>query len=121
MGRLIVVSGVAIWKPVQFSPLTNVLGGYALARFWHFLSMTIMVVLGVGHIFMVFAVDPYSIRSMITGGYSERFSPEERNARPFLNLWPRRKPAVSVERSLTKKASPLRALWSRSSFKAASP
>ena len=27
---------------------------------------------------------------MTTGGYSERFSPEERNARPFINLWPKR-------------------------------
>ena len=29
--------------------------------------------LAVGHVFMVFAVDPYSLPSMITGGYSERF------------------------------------------------
>ena len=44
----------------------------------------------VGHVFMVFAVDPYALRSMITGGYSERLSPEMRNARPFLNLLPPR-------------------------------
>jgi hypothetical protein len=43
---------------------------------------------------MVFAVDPYSIRSMTTGGYSERLSPEERNARPFMNLLPKKKPEV---------------------------
>jgi len=41
------------------------------------------------HIFMIFAVDPYSLRSMTTGGYSERLSPESRNARPFYHLLPR--------------------------------
>ena len=30
---------LAIWKPVQFAPLTNVLGGYVWARYWHFLVM----------------------------------------------------------------------------------
>jgi hypothetical protein len=28
---------------------------------------------------------------MITGGYNEKNSPEARNARPFMNLLPRRK------------------------------
>jgi Ni/Fe-hydrogenase b-type cytochrome subunit len=95
IAALIVITGLAIWKPVEFSPLTNMFGGYAWARYWHFLAMTAIVVLSVGHIFMVFAVDPYSLRSMTTGGYSERLSPEERNARPFLNLLPKRAvPAV---------------------------
>lgn len=92
---LIVISGLAIWKPVQFAPLTNALGGYALARYWHFLMMMAIVVLTIGHVFMVFTVDPYALRGMITGGYSERLSPEERNARPFLNLWPRRSRAAA--------------------------
>ena len=35
---------------------------------------------------MVFAVDPYSLRSIITGGYDSSKSPEARNARPFVNL-----------------------------------
>jgi thiosulfate reductase cytochrome b subunit len=92
VAALIVVSGIAIWKPVQFAPLTNLMGGYAWARYWHFMGMTAIVALSVGHIFMVFAVDPYSIRSMTTGGYSERLSPEERNARPFMNLLPKKEP-----------------------------
>jgi hypothetical protein len=49
-----------------------------------------------GHIFMVFAVDPYSLRSMTTGGYSERLSPEDRNARPFYHLLPQRAAAPPV-------------------------
>jgi len=84
VGLIAVVTGIAIWKPVQLAPLTSVLGGYALARFWHFLAMLALVVLAVGHVFMVFAVDPYSLRSIITGGYDESKSPERRNARP---LW----------------------------------
>ncbi len=96
IGAVAVISGIAIWKPVTLAPLTNALGGYQWARYWHFLAMTAIVVLAVGHVFMVFAVDPYSLRSMTTGGHSDRFSPEARNARPFLNLWPRRTPAPVV-------------------------
>jgi len=36
----------------------------------------------------VFAVDPYSLPSMITGRYNERLSPPERNARPLYHLLP---------------------------------
>jgi thiosulfate reductase cytochrome b subunit len=81
-----VISGLAIWKPVQLAPLAWLLGGFAWARYWHFLAMLALVVLTFGHVFMVFAVDPYSLRSIITGGYDESKSPERRNARPFVNL-----------------------------------
>lgn len=83
VGLVVVVSGIAIWKPVQLSLLTNLMGGYVWARYWHFLSMIALVALSIVHVFMVFAVDPYSLRSMITGGYNEDKSPERRNARPF--------------------------------------
>jgi len=90
IGLLAVLSGIAIWKPVQLAPLTNLMGGYVWARYWHFVAMTLLIVLSMIHIFMVFAVDPYSIRSIITGGYNEANSPEARNARPFVNLLPNR-------------------------------
>jgi hypothetical protein len=61
--------------------------------------MVAVVALAVGHVFMVFAVDPYSLRSMITGGYDPALSPEERNARPFRNLRPRRKAAEAATSS----------------------
>ena len=83
VGFIAVLTGLAIWKPVQLSLLTNLLGGYVWARYWHFLAMIALVVLSLAHVFMVFAVDPYSLRSMITGGYDEAKSPERRNARPF--------------------------------------
>jgi heat shock protein HspQ len=44
------------------------------------------------HVFMVFAVDPYSLRSMITGWYNRAKSPEARNARPFYHLFSAREP-----------------------------
>jgi thiosulfate reductase cytochrome b subunit len=94
VGFVSVVTGIAIWKPVQLASLTNLLGGYVWARYWHFVAMIALVALSVVHVFMVFAVDPYSLRSMITGGYDESLSPERRNARPF---WWRR--ATGEERA----------------------
>ena len=88
LGALAVITGIAIWKPVQLAFLTSLMGGYVWARYWHFLVMLLLVVLTFGHIFMVFAVDPYSMVSMVTGTYKERWSPEERNARPFVHLLP---------------------------------
>jgi len=89
LGALAIVTGLAIWKPVTLAPLTNALGGYALARYWHFLIMVALVALSVMHIFMVFAVDPYSIRSIVTGAYNSERSPELRDARPFYHLFTR--------------------------------
>jgi Ni/Fe-hydrogenase b-type cytochrome subunit len=91
---VIVLSGVAIWKPVQLHWLTMIFGGYVWARYVHFAGMVLLVLLVLGHVFMVFAVDPYALRSMITGWYDEDLSPEARNARPFYHLLPRRKRAV---------------------------
>ena len=88
LGIITVLSGIAIWKPVQLGWLTDIFGGYVWARYWHFVCMMLIVILSVVHVFMVFAVDPYSIRSMITGGYDPSLSPEARNARPFRNLLP---------------------------------
>lgn len=96
-GALLVLTGLAIWKPVQFAPLTALLGGYTWARYWHFVAMVILVAMALGHVFMVFTVDPYSIRSMITGRYNSDHSPEERNARPFYHLLPRRSETKRTE------------------------
>jgi len=86
-----VTSGIAIWKPVTLGWLTDLMGGYVWARYWHFLAMLALVGFTVVHVIMVLTVDPYSIRAMITGRYDESLSPAARNARPFVNL--RRPPA----------------------------
>jgi thiosulfate reductase cytochrome b subunit len=93
-----VVSGVAIWKPVTLGWLTDLLGGYALARWWHFAAMLVLALLVLVHVVMVFSVDPYALRAMTTGGYdAERFSPEARNARPLINLAPAPRPMSDVD------------------------
>jgi thiosulfate reductase cytochrome b subunit len=104
-GAAAVVSGVAIWKPVQLAPLTALLGGYVWARYWHFLAMVVLVALSLGHVFMVFAVDPYALRAIVTGGYDATKSPEARNARPFVRLRAPR-PAQRAERPDQKDAPP---------------
>jgi len=91
VAALLVLTGLAIWKPVSLSWLTSLFGGYVWARYWHFAAMAVLVLLILGHVFMVLAVDPYAIRSMITGRYDERLSPEARNARPFQHLLPPRR------------------------------
>lgn len=93
VGIMAVVTGIAIWKPVELAWLTNALGGYVWARYWHFWAMLLLVILTVGHVFMVFTVDPYSIPAMITGRYREEWSPEARNARPLIHLLPKRREA----------------------------
>lgn len=89
IGAVAVLTGLAIWKPVQLASLTNLFGGFVWARYWHFMTMLLLVLLTIIHVIMVFAVDPYAIRSMVTGGYNEARSPEARNARPFRNLFRR--------------------------------
>ena len=96
LGVLAVLTGLAIWKPVQLAPLTTLFGGYVWARYWHFVVMLLLVLLALGHVFMVFAVDPASLASMVTGRYDESRSPEALNARPFLRGRPQ--PALKIAR-----------------------
>jgi thiosulfate reductase cytochrome b subunit len=65
-GVVIVLSGLAIWKPVQLQELTAVLGGYDSARYVHFFAMAAIVGFLVIHIVMAFLV-PKSLRAMIIG------------------------------------------------------
>jgi thiosulfate reductase cytochrome b subunit len=86
---VLVLSGLAIWKPVTLGWITAMFGNYVIARLVHFLAMVALLALAAGHVFMVLSTDPYAIRAMITGWYDARLSPEARNARPFRNLVPR--------------------------------
>lgn len=102
-----VMTGLAIWKPVQLAPLTALFGGYVWARYFHFVAMLAIVALAFGHVFMVLSVDPYSLRSMITGGWDPELSPEERNARPFRNLRPLRPAPAAVTATAEGSEAPL--------------
>jgi thiosulfate reductase cytochrome b subunit len=63
---VIVLSGVSIWKPVQFQELTTLFGGYDTARYVHFFAMCMFVGFLVVHIALALIV-PRSLRAMITG------------------------------------------------------
>jgi thiosulfate reductase cytochrome b subunit len=65
-GIVIVLSGLAIWKPVQLQELTAVFGGYEAARYVHFFAMAAIVGFLVVHVVMALLV-PKSLRAMITG------------------------------------------------------
>jgi len=62
-----VVSGVAIWKPIQFSGLIDVLGGFQSARLIHFLGMAVIVGFLVVHVALALLV-PRTLVAMVTGG-----------------------------------------------------
>jgi thiosulfate reductase cytochrome b subunit len=66
VGVVIVLSGLAIWKPVQLQELTALFGGYEAARYVHFFAMAAIVGFLVVHIVMSFLV-PKSLRAMIVG------------------------------------------------------
>ena len=73
LGALSVLSGLALWKPVQLAWLTAAFGGYELARYWHFAAVWLFVAFSLVHVTLVFVVDPASLRAMLTGWYRGRF------------------------------------------------
>ena len=62
-GIVIVLSGLAIWKPVQFQELTALFGGYDVARYVHFLAMAAIVGFLVVHVLLAILV-PRSLRAI---------------------------------------------------------
>ncbi|HEU4955475.1 MAG TPA: cytochrome b/b6 domain-containing protein [Gemmatimonadales bacterium] len=73
LGAISVLSGFAIYKPVQLWWLTALFGGYELARYWHFVAVWIFVGFTLLHVVLVLTVDPASLRAMVTGWYRGRF------------------------------------------------
>jgi thiosulfate reductase cytochrome b subunit len=63
---VLVFSGLAIWKPVQFQEIVALMGGYEGARIVHFCAMSLMVFIVLVHIVMVMLV-PRTFPTMITG------------------------------------------------------
>jgi thiosulfate reductase cytochrome b subunit len=66
VGILVVLSGLAIWKPVQLQYLTALFGGYEAARYVHFFCMAAIVAFLVVHVALAVLV-PKSLRAMIIG------------------------------------------------------
>ena len=63
---LLVLSGLPIWKSVQFPLLRDLMGGYDNARIVHFLAMAFAVAFVVVHLVMV-ALVPRTLAGMIRG------------------------------------------------------
>src|SRR6266403_880867 len=66
VGVVIVLSGLSIWKPVQFQYLTALFGGYDVARDVHFICMAAICAFLVVHVALALLV-PKSLRAMIIG------------------------------------------------------
>ena len=67
LGVIEVLSGFAIWKPVQLSLLAALFGGYDGARAVHLLGLVALALFTVGHIVLV-ALHPRELASIFTGG-----------------------------------------------------
>src|SRR6201996_4631281 len=66
VGIVIVLSGLSIWKPVQLHWLVALFGGYDVARYVHFVCMSLIVAFLVVHVLLALLV-PKSLRAMIIG------------------------------------------------------
>ncbi len=65
-GVVIVLSGLAMWKPVQLWWLAALCGGYEAARYVHFFAMAAITGFLIIHIVMAFVV-PKALRAIIMG------------------------------------------------------
>jgi len=66
LGIVLVLSGLCIWKPVQFQGLAALMGGYEGARLLHFFAMAGVVGFIVVHLTLVVLV-PSTLLPMFTG------------------------------------------------------
>lgn len=62
-----VLSGLAIWKPVQLQSIAWLFGGYDGARVVHFVGLAVLGLLTAGHLVMVL-LHPRALVEMVTGG-----------------------------------------------------
>ena len=70
-GVVIVLSGLAIWKPVQLWFFCDLFGGYFAARYVHFFAMAAIAGFFFIHLVLVLMV-PKVLPPMITGGRLEK-------------------------------------------------
>jgi thiosulfate reductase cytochrome b subunit len=70
LGLMMVLSGLAMYKPVQLGWLTMLFGGYDTARVVHLGVLCLLVLFVASHLVLV-AIHPREILNMITGGKRE--------------------------------------------------
>jgi len=66
LALLLILSGLVIWKPVQFQALGMLMGDYEGARYLHFFAMAGLLAFVALHVVMV-ALVPRTFLAMITG------------------------------------------------------
>lgn len=66
-GILIVISGLSLWKPIQFSELASLFGSFQTIRLVHFFCMAAIVAFIVVHVTLALLM-PQSLVAMVTGG-----------------------------------------------------
>jgi len=66
-GIVVVLSGLAIYKPVQLHLLTGLFGGYDSARVVHLACLVLLAFFAATHIVLVL-LHPRTILTMVTGG-----------------------------------------------------
>jgi thiosulfate reductase cytochrome b subunit len=67
LGFAAIVTGLAIYKPLQLAWLTMLLGGYEWARWEHFWVMIFFVLFFVVHVVQVALAGWSNFRSMVSG------------------------------------------------------
>ena len=67
VGMFIVITGLCLWKPVQFSEVADLFGSFQTIRLIHFLCMSAIVAFVAVHVILALLV-PRSLVAMITGG-----------------------------------------------------
>jgi Ni/Fe-hydrogenase b-type cytochrome subunit len=67
LGVLSVLTGIVLYRPVQFSWLAVLMGGFHLARIWHFCVMVAFLLFIGGHLVMVLLHGWNNFVSMVSG------------------------------------------------------
>jgi len=73
MGFGSVLTGLSIFKPIQFQPLTEMLGGYEWARAEHFTLTILFVLFFFIHVIQVIFAGWNNFQSMVTGFFVVRY------------------------------------------------
>jgi thiosulfate reductase cytochrome b subunit len=81
IGTMTVISGLALWKPVQFSELAALFGDFQTIRIVHFLCMSAIVGFILVHVTLALLV-PQSLVAMVTGGPGVSDTPPPRATVP---------------------------------------
>ena len=76
LGVLAVLSGLGLWKPVQFQRMVGLMGGYEVVRRLHFAAMAGIVGFLILHLALV-AIVPSTLWAMVTGRARVEVSPKE--------------------------------------------